>query len=617
VIGLATSSVYIFVVLSVILFTGMSAHLLARFLRIPSIVFLLLFGIILGPEVLNIINISGYEYELEAIVSLSVAIIVFDGGLNINLKQIGTLQKSILKIISIGVLITFSGASFIAYHLLDIPIGIAMLYGALISATGPTVITPMLKQVHVNRKISKILEAEGVMNDPISIILAALVFEWILLGMPQMNALQYMAIRLGAGITTGIVGGIILAYILQNITLITAQYARLFTLTIVILIFAIAEVIGNGSGILAVAILAFIIGSTEIVHKESIKEFKGDLVIILLSFIFIILAGMIRFEYIWKIGLPGVGVILILLLVIRPAAVFLSTFGSLLKINEKAFISFIAPRGVVPASMVTYFAIRMKGLDSMGTDVDILVGLVFLSVIFSVLLPGIFAGTVANKLGVIPMEILIIGGGGVGRELAQRFDKRGENVVVIDSDESNCQKVMDLGIKVVHGDGNNMEVLEKAGIRNAKYIVAASDMDNVNLLSCQIAKSKFGFSDDQLIARVNDRNNLPLFNDLKIRSMSPVISAAIILENMVGRHDLFTMYEVGTEGDIIDVIVSNPRIIGRTINEINLPKNSLIILVRRENNVMVAHKDIVLQNGDQVTIIGQSGATSAAASIIQ
>jgi Trk K+ transport system NAD-binding subunit len=475
----------------------------------------------------------------------------------------------------------------------------------------------MVKQVHVNRKISKILEAEGVLNDPISVILSALVFEWILLAAPDMSVVHYMIIRVGAGIIIGLVGGVMLAYILQNIPLITAQYARLITLTTVLLSFAIAESFGNGSGILAVAILAFIIGSTDIAHKESIKEFKGDLVIILLSFIFILLAGMIKLEYIWSIGIPGLFVILILLFVIRPAAVFASTSGSLLTVNDKAFISFIAPRGVVPASMVTYFAIRMKGIEGMGESVNLLVGLVFLTVIFSVLMPGIFAGTIAKKLEVIPMEIIIIGGGGVGRELAQRFDKRGENVVVIDPDEDDCQKVMELGIKVVQGDGNDLEILEKAGIKNAKYIIATTDKDNVNLLSCQISKSKYGFSSEQLIARVNDPHNLPLFTDLGIRSMSPIISAAIILENMVGRNDLFTMCEVGNEGDIIEVRVTNPKVVGHPIRNINLPRNSLIVLIRRGDDSMIAHSDTILEDGDHVTIIGQSGATVDAASLIQ
>jgi NhaP-type Na+/H+ or K+/H+ antiporter len=607
----------ILTILAVVLLMGIEAQLLGKFLKIPSIVFLLIFGIILGPEGLKIIDMTGFENELEAIVALSVAIIIFDGGLQINIKHIRTLQRSVLNIITIGVLITFIGASITSYYLLDIEPGMAMLFGALVSATGPTVITPLVKQIHVNQKISKMLEIEGVLNDPISVILAALIFEWILLDISGISALGYMAVKIGMGSILGVFGGIVLAYVLQNISIVSAQYARLFTLTMVLLTFTFAEIFGGGSGILAVAILALIIGSTEIAHKESIKEFKGDLVIMLISVIFILLAAMIRFEYIWNAGMMGVAVILVLLFVIRPTAVMASTINSALSFKEKTFISFISPRGVIPASMVTYFAIRMKSLDGTSEGVNLLVGLVFLTVIFSVLLPGFFAGTLARKLGVIPMEILIIGGGGVGRELAQRFDKRGENVVIVDTEKTNCQKVMELGITAVHGDGNDLNILEKAGIRHAKYIVATTDKDNVNLLACQIAKSKFGFSSNMLVARVNEPNNIPLFSEMGIRSMSPINSAAIILENMVGRHDLFTMCEVGTEGDIIEATVSNPKIVGKAIKDLDIPKNSLIVLIQRGDQSIIAHGENILEEGDQITIIGRSGAAAEAASIMQ
>jgi len=215
------------------------------------------------------------------------------------------------------------------------------------------------------------------------------------------------------------------------------------------------------------------------------------------------------------------------------------------------------------------------------------------------------------------MEILLIGGGSVGRALAERFLKRCENVVIVDDDEANVKKAMELGIPAVHGDAEDLAVLKKAGIEHAKYLVATTDQDNTNLLVCQIAKTKFGFTDEKLVARVNKTENLQAFRDLGIRSISPVTATALMLDGMVGHPDLFTMCEVTEEGDIIEVAVSNKRVIGKAIKDILLPEDTLIALVRRGGKSLIAHGDTQLMDGDLVTIIGKAGAVQEAANILR
>ena len=215
------------------------------------------------------------------------------------------------------------------------------------------------------------------------------------------------------------------------------------------------------------------------------------------------------------------------------------------------------------------------------------------------------------------MEILIVGGGGVGRTLAERFLKRGENVVIVDNNQENCKKVMELGIRAVHGDAENMEVLKKAGIEKAKYLVATTDQDNTNLLVSQIAKTKFGFTEEKLVARVNKPETLQTFRDLGIRSISPTISTAVMLDGMVGHPDLFSMCEVSEEGDILEVKVSNKRVIGKAIREIPLPEDSLIVMIRRDDKSLIAHPEMQLREGDYVTIIGKLGATMDAVNMVR
>jgi Trk K+ transport system NAD-binding subunit len=266
--------------------------------------------------------------------------------------------------------------------------------------------------------------------------------------------------------------------------------------------------------------------------------------------------------------------------------------------------------------MAIYFAIRLSalGFESEATS---LLGLMFITIIITVLATGVSASFIAKRTGVIPMEILIVGGGGVGRALADRFLIRGENVVIIDTDEENCNKAQNMGIRAIHGDAEDVATLKKAGIEHAKYFVATTDQDNTNLLVCQIAKTKFGFTREKLVARVNEPENLKAFRDLGIRSISPITATALMLDGMVGHPDLFTMCEVTEEGDILEVKVSNKRIVGKAIKDIVLPEDTLIVLVRRTGKSLIAHGDTQLLDGDYATIIGKLGAVQAAANMLR
>lgn len=297
------STTYLLTALVVVLIIGIFSHMLGKILKIPSIVFLLTAGVILGHEVTGIIQVKSFGNGIELLVSFSVAIIVFDGGLDIDIRQIRKIQKNILNLVTTGVLITALLSAAAAYYILDIPFNISLLFGALVSATGPSVITPIIRQIRVNNRVASILQAESVLNDGFSVILAALVG---------------------------------------------------------------AENIGNQSGILAMAIFGIFIGSSDIPHKKVIKDFKEDIYIVLLSIIFILLSTFIDFDYVRAIGIKGVILVLILMLIIRPLAVYVSTRTSDLKSGEKIFIAATGPRGVVPASMAVYFTLRLN--DHGGTS---------------------------------------------------------------------------------------------------------------------------------------------------------------------------------------------------------------------------------------------------------
>ncbi|MEA1944029.1 MAG: cation:proton antiporter [Euryarchaeota archaeon] len=596
-------------VFAMILAVGIIAQMVSKLTHIPSIVFLLAAGILLGPECAGLINPWLYGDGLRLIITFAVVIIVFDGGINIDLRHIRTVSTSVLMLVSIGVLITMIGSAVASHELVGLDWRFAFLFGALVAATGPTVIVPLMREIKVNNKVRSILEIEGVFNDAISIIFAAIIFEWIATPYPHLGyGIVMFLLRITIGGTAGMLGGLVCVFILSQIQVITRQLVHITTVAFVLITYTFAEMVSSETGIFAVAIAAIYIGMSDIPYKKDIQEFKSSLSIILLSFIFVLLAAMLKFDNIIAIGVNGVLVAAALIFIVRPVAVFASTMHSQLRWRDRLFISAIGPRGVVPASMATYFAIELTDANAGST----IMGLVFLCIVITVALTGISARPIARILEMIPMEILIVGGGGVGCTLAHRLIQRGENVVVIDIDPDNCQRVEKLGIPVVHGDAEDIATLRKAGIENARYLVATTDQDGVNLLVCQIAKNKFGFGEDKLVARVNDPKNLSTFRDLAIRSMSPITSAASILDNLITHPSLFSMYELGEQGDIIEIPVKNPELIGKSVRELRLPADVLIVLVRRGDSTLIPHGDLVIESRDCVTIMGARDAVRRA-----
>ncbi|NLI63069.1 MAG: sodium:proton antiporter [Methanosarcinaceae archaeon] len=602
-------------VLFALLFITVVSQILSNKLQIPSIIFLLILGIVIGPEVLKITNPTEHVSIISPVISILVAIVVFEGGLNVNIKQMRTVYESVISLASVGVVIGFIGITLVTKFLVPgISWEIAALFGALMTATGPTVVGPIIRNIRVSRKLTGTLELEGILNDAASVILAALVFEWIIAEMTGASVFSFVLQRLLIGIIIGSLAGLFLKKIFTNGKSLKERNVKFLTLGILFASYGLSEYLGNESGILTAAIFGIILGSTDSPYKETIKEFFGDIITVAISFIFLALAGMLKFEYMLKIGLAGVIVVLIMALVIRPIAVFVSMSRSTLNTREKAFISFLGPKGVVPTSVATYFAFRLNETGIEGGQM--LMGLVFMAVIITVIINGAFAKKVAKLLKVIPMEILIVGGGKVGQILAKRFDERGENVMVVDLDSENVTSCTKLGVQAIQGNGEDINVLRKAGIENAKYLIAVTNKDNTNLLLCQIAKTTFGLDSKQIIAKVNDMENLQAFWDLGVRAMSSEMTTAVVIDDMVGTPHLFAMTEVGSGGTVSEVKVTNPKVIGKAVKDIKFPENSLLVMINRDEESIIAHGNLVLQEGDIVTVIGEGDAGKKTAAIL-
>jgi NhaP-type Na+/H+ or K+/H+ antiporter/Trk K+ transport system NAD-binding subunit len=584
---------------------GLSIHISAQKLGIPSIIFLLAGGIILGPEVLGIVQPSALGSGLTVLVSLIVALIVFEGGFVLDADYLRSVSRPVRNLITLGCAITFVLAALAAYFIAGLSWPLAWLFGSLVSVTGPTVINPLMRIANANQRVTVVLMAEGILIDAVGAILAVVVLEFLLAEHPAslLGASWAWLSHLGFGIGVGGFGGWLAAWLLKRLKPDHPEPARLGTLAAALAIYLLAEAVIPESGIAAAAAGGIVMGNQALPFADRIRNFKGDLTMLGLSVLFILLAARLRFEDLASLGVPGVLTVVFLMVVVRPLGAWLSTLNTGLKRNERIFIAAIGPRGVVAASVTTFAAIQLDAVGYEGTSQ--LVGLVFLTVIMTVVIQGAYARTLAQRLGVVPMNIIVLGSDEIAVALAERLQTHGEDVVLVDVDAQRLEPLQGRGFNLVQTDLTTTRGLEQAGIRHAKTLVAATASDKTNMLVCQLARTKFGLQD--LVARANHPDTLDTFEALGIRAMSPLLSSAILLENLVRRPNTLSLFtEMDPSKEVAEITVQNQAMTRRALKDLNLPGDCLISMVRRGGATFIPDGQTVLQVGDTLTLMGSA-----------
>lgn len=472
---------------------GIGAQVLAELLKIPGIVFLLLFGILLGPSGFGFLHPDLLGTGLEVIVSLLVAVILFEGGFNLELRDLGRVSGSLRNLVTIGTLITLMGGGMAAHWLGEFPWPIAFLYASLIVVTGPTVINPLLRQVKVDRQVTTLLEGEGVLIDPVGAILAVVVLNILLNNDADfIGVTSGLLARLGVGGGIGVLGGWLLGVLLKRAKFLSDDLKTLVVLAGLWGWFGLAQMLRSESGLMATVAAGIVLRASSIPEERLLRRFKGQLTILAVSVLFILLAADLSIAGVIALGWGGVLTVLTLMFAVRPVNIWLCTWNSDLNWRQKLFLCWVAPRGIVSASVASLFAILLTQRGINGGEA--IKALVFLTILMTVFVQALSAQWVANLLRITSKDAtgaVIVGCNPLSLVIARLFTERGEPVSLIDTAPESRQQAESENLRVFISSALDTEVLEEAGLTSMGTFLAMTSNGEVNLVIAQRAAEEF------------------------------------------------------------------------------------------------------------------------------
>lgn len=493
-----------------IIILGITAQWVAWRLKVPAILPLIIIGLLIGP--IATLYTEGGEKLIEPLwdgerglfpgeslyyfVSLAISIILFEGGLTLRRSEILNIGPVIVKLISVAVIITFIGAGVAAHFILGLSWQISLLFSSLIIVTGPTVISPILRNIPLRRDVASILKWEGILIDPVGALVAVLVFEFISAGGGETYTTQAL-IEFGKivlfGFTFGFTFAHGLAFLIKK-KVIPNYLMNVVTLATVLGVFVLADNFAHESGLLAVVVMGIIMGNTDLPNFKDLLYFKESLSVLLISILFILLSANINIEDLMLVmNWQSLILFAVVVFVVRPLGVFLSSINSNLNVREKLFISWVGPRGIVAAGIASLFGLELmkQGVKS----AELITPLVFMIVLGTVLLNATTARPFAKLVGVFQQDlkgVLIIGSSSFSRIVAKYLKENQREVVIVDNNPSNVKLAKQMGIQAINANIYSDDLSENLELSDMGFLMALTGNASVNQKAIENFSSQFG-----------------------------------------------------------------------------------------------------------------------------
>lgn len=543
---------------------GIFAQWLSWKIKQPAILPLILIGLAIGPlstfftpDGTKLINGDAIFTGdlLFSFVSISVGVILFEGGLTLNIQEIRSLAGTVRNLLIVGALVTFTGGGIAAHFIMNMSWEMSFLFGALIIVSGPTVIMPILRNVRPNTKVNTVLKWEGILIDPLGALVAVLMYEFILSSNSGSNygleVFQDFFITISAGIVSGALGAFFLYSLIKNNAL-PAYLRNVFTLGLVIFTFAFSELIHAEAGLMAATVMGIVLANIKLEEVKKILSFKEDVSLILISVLFILLSSRIEIIQIEKLGSASLILFAVVMLLIRPIGVILSTFRSHLNWKEIAFISWIGPKGIVAAAVASLFSLDLikDGTYVNPEEAELLLPLVFLIIVGTVVLQGSSAKLVASWLGVTresPNGVLIVGANELARKIALKLQDAEIYIQLVDTSAPNIKEARKSNLNALQANILSDGIFEEIDLSKIGKIAAITSNSGLNDLACKWFEKELGENNVLRLAskEESDNTNIPLPKNVLFKSRIDFMG----LVQLLRKKDPFAEYTFKKQAD--------------------------------------------------------------------
>lgn len=475
-------------IIAAIIVLGVLAQWLSWRMRVPSILALLLIGLVIGPVTGLLRPDDMFGDILFPMVSLGVALVLFEGGLTLKFSDLRGHGAAVSNLVSWGAVLNWLLIAAGTWLVAELSLEMALLLAALLVVTGPTVINPLLRTMRATPEVSQLLRWEGILIDPVGALLAVLVFQFIFTGTESYLLLLQ---SIGVGVLAGAVAALSLAFLIRR-HWIPEYLLNVITLSWVVMTFACSDYLAHESGLLAVTIMGVWLGNTRGVDMSDVLSFKESLSILIISMLFIVLGARIHPGDILATGWTGFAVLMVVLLA-RPIVVWACTLGGKYNWRERALVAWVAPRGIVAAAVSSLFALRLQ--DAGYAEADLLVSYTFLIIIVTVVLQSFTAGYVARLLGLVeeePRGILIVGANQVARTIGKALLQQGFRIKLTDTHWHDIQAARMEGLDTYYGDPVSAHADHHLELEGIGRLFAMSQRPALNTLATIKFRQEFG-----------------------------------------------------------------------------------------------------------------------------